>query len=150
MLSLAAHFPAVGAHRAPALALEGLRRGGAGGAALAYIAASHMASAAAVAASLAPWWGFIARIHFAYMGFIGVHILLHAPLMMPQILGVRLAKAYYPAPPALMSAAAIARPLEPSLSFALAAAAIAAAALQFRPQPPARRRGRPAQPRANG
>ena len=104
--------------------------------ALRYMVASHILSLATVAgllASIHAGLGIIPVIHFIYMGFIGIHILLHAPLMIPQVARIRLAKNYGPAPPLLMASASYARPFHEHLSLLLVVLSLITLLIQFRP-----------------
>ena len=83
----------------------------------------------------------IAEAHLVDMGFIAVHIYIHAPLMIPIIYGLRSGKRYNPSPYLLLLAALTLR-LTPGLQ-ALAAPVFTAslAALAYVMAPPRRGRG---------
>lgn len=127
------YFPSLRVWRAPRLIARGLSTGGPGGGALVYMGVSHLASLASQLLWLAPL-DLLSRVHVVYIGFIGVHIFLHAPLMLPQVARIRLAKDYIPPlPPILLAASSIARPWEPHASYLLLAASLALLLIQFRP-----------------
>ncbi len=71
--------------------------------------------------------------HMIYMGFIGLHIYLHAPLMAPFIAEVGSARRYNPSPLALLLLATITRPTLPTLSFLLAIISLAALLFIIKP-----------------
>ena len=99
--------------------------------------------AAAYAAEMLAGADPITEAHLVDMGFIAVHIYVHAPLMIPIIYGLRSGKRYNPTP-YLLLLASLALRLTPSLQ-ALAAPVFAAslAALAYVMAPPATgRRGR--------
>lgn len=56
-------------------------------------------------------------VHTVYMGFIGSHIFLHVPLMIPFMLGIGSSKRYNPIPFALLLVATILRPVNPDLAY---------------------------------
>ncbi len=76
----------------------------------------------------------LAGLHYVTLGFAGAQILLHAPLMLPQVTGVVLNKDYKPIPLVLILAAAIARDHAPWASTMIVILALAEAAVQFRPR----------------
>ncbi|MCE4601646.1 MAG: hypothetical protein F7B18_00510 [Desulfurococcales archaeon] len=132
-LGLLLYFAVLRIWRATSLVARGLRLGGPGGGALVYMGMSHISSLASQLLWLAPL-DLLSMVHVAYIGFIGVHIFLHAPLMLPQVVRVRLAKVYVPPlPPILLAMAAVARPWLPSASYALMVASLALLLAQFRP-----------------
>jgi hypothetical protein len=121
---------------------EGLRRverlrGAARGSHLYYVwghitvlllTASAVAAAAYYTASPG-YRSFILLVHTLTLGFTACHIAIHAPLMLPVILGVRTAKRYNPAPYILLLTALAAYPLSEDLSLAVFSAAVLATLL---------------------
>ncbi len=132
-LSLLLYFVVLRVYRAPSLIARGLSIGGPGGGALVYMASSHTASVAPTLLLFYPGFDLLSKLHLAYIGFVGVHIFLHAPLMLPQIVRVKLAKDYTPLPTVLLSMAALARPWNGDLAYILVVASLAVLATQFRP-----------------
>ncbi|MCE4615682.1 MAG: hypothetical protein F7C09_01275 [Aeropyrum sp.] len=132
--SMILYFAVLGVYKAPQVLARGLSIGGPGGGALAYTSASHLASLAPTLLALYPGLDLLSRLHLIYIGFIGVHIFLHAPLMLPQILRIKLSKTYTPLPTVLLAAAALARPWYGELSYLLVLASLAVLLAQFRPQ----------------
>ncbi len=121
---------------------EGLRRAGrlrgaARGSHLYYVwghTTAAILSAAAIAATAyhlasPDFNSFTLLIHTVTLGFTACHIALHAPLMLPVILGVRTAKRYNPLPYILILAALALHPLSGGASLAAFAAAVLATLL---------------------
>ncbi|MEB3862217.1 MAG: hypothetical protein GSR84_08370 [Desulfurococcales archaeon] len=132
-LGLLLYFAVLRVWRAPSLVARGLRIGGPGGGALVYMGVSHLSSLASQLLWLASL-DVLSMVHVVYIGFVGVHIFLHAPLMLPQVVRVRLAKVYVPPlPPILLAMAAVARPWLPGMSYALMVASLILLLVQFRP-----------------
>ncbi|WP_131159880.1 hypothetical protein [Aeropyrum pernix] len=134
LAGLLAYYPALGLHRAPELLRRASRLPGPAGGTLRYMAASHLLTIPPMLLSLHPQATMLVKLHLLYIGFIGVHIILHAPLLLPQVARVKLSKNYQPIPPALLSAGAIVRAVAPDASYIIVLAALAAAAVQFRPE----------------
>ncbi|BAA80208.2 hypothetical protein APE_1219.1 [Aeropyrum pernix K1] len=134
LAGLLAYYPALGLHRAPELLRRASRLPGPAGGTLRYMAASHLLTIPPMLLSLHPQATMLVKLHLLYIGFIGVHIILHAPLLLPQVARVKLSKNYQPIPPALLSAGAIVRAVAPDVSYIIVLAALAAAAVQFRPE----------------
>lgn len=134
LAGLLAYYPALGLHRAPELLRRASSLPGPAGDAVRYMVVSHLLTIPPMLLSLHPQATVLARIHLLYIGFIGVHIILHAPLLLPQVARVKLSKNYQPIPPALLSAGAVVRAVAPEISYMIVLAALAAAAVQFRPE----------------
>ncbi len=72
-------------------------------------------------------------VHAVLMGFVGMHIYTHAPLMLPVMLATPTARRYTPVPYALLLAATLARYKFPDLSYALMVTSIVALVLVVKP-----------------
>ena len=122
LASVLTYFYSIKVWRALPLILQGLSKGGAGGWALAYGSTSHIASLAAmVLASTVYAVGNLddlIMLHLIAMGFVGVHVYMYTPLMIPSILRVRVTPTMIPVPPLGMAIASILRPWAPLLSYA--------------------------------
>ncbi len=133
--SMILYYLVLGIHRA-AFVLERARRGPPVLAAtFRYMVTAHilslLASIGALYSSLTG--NILIAIHYIFIGFIGLHILLHAPLMLPQITGVILRKNYNPSPLILLALASIIRGVQGEASLALVVASLVVAFVQFRP-----------------
>jgi len=72
-------------------------------------------------------------LHDIYMGFIGAHIFLHTPLMIPFMMSLKSSKRYNPAPLILLLLATILRPISPSLSYLVLLLSLATLTLTIKP-----------------
>jgi hypothetical protein len=141
------HFIVMGYHRFPGLVEKAFSmKSPVNRRAYLYIVAGHTAALAAtvyLAAYLASGalenrLDLLITVHLVYMGFIGLHIYLHAPLMAPSIVETGSARRYNPLPVALLLAAVLARPVAPSLTYVLVAASLAGLLLVVKPSRPLR------------
>lgn len=122
----------------PGYLREASRRPGAAGAGLRYFAIGHAASLAAAVLAAAYTLLYAAGacdtpclLHGYTLGFISIHVWIHAPMMLPVILRVRHRRRYNPLPYLLALLAALAFPASGPAALALYAASAAAAALVF-------------------
>lgn len=122
-------------HRIPYVAKRAGRLREPARSSLYYMLASHTVAFVSLVLALAAVAGGdgLAGLHYVTLGFAGAHILLHAPLMLPQVTGVVLKKDYRPLPPLLVLASAIARDVIPWASTLLVVLAFVEALVQFRP-----------------
>ena len=121
--SILIYFYSIKVWKALPLAVKGVGKGDARGWALAYGAVSHLASLAAMllafTAYLAGKLDSLNLLHMVAMGFVGVHIYMYTPFMLPSILRVRVAPTMIPIPPLGMAAASLLRPWAPLPSYTL-------------------------------
>ncbi len=75
----------------------------------------------------------IILVHDIYMGFIGAHVFLHTPLMIPFMAGVKSSKRYTPASFTSLLLATILRPISPELSYLLLLLGLVALILVVKP-----------------
>ena len=123
LTSVLAYFYFISVWRALPLAMSGARKGDIRGWALAYGAASHLASLAVLLLTftvyLAGRLDLLGLLHMVVMGFVGVHVYMYIPLMLPSILRIKLASTMIPIPPLGMAAASLLRPWAPLPSYML-------------------------------
>jgi hypothetical protein len=75
----------------------------------------------------------IVLVHDIYMGFIGAHVYLHTPLMVPFMMGIKSSRRYNPTPFVLLLLAAILRALSPDLSYLVLLLSLIALSLTIKP-----------------
>jgi len=136
------HFGVIGFHRFPRLVERAFSmRSPVNRRAYLYIVAGHSTALIAaivfavyvIANMIEGSLDLLIASHLVYMGFVGLHIYLHAPLMAPTLAETRSAKRYNPIPLILLLLAAISRPLFPTISFFTVLASLAGLLLIIKP-----------------
>jgi len=135
-LFLFTHFIAIGYYRFPHLLNLAKSSTPTYRAAITYMVAGHtsaLLSAVLAAYHLAAGAPKVILIHMIYMGFIGSHIFLHTPLMIPFMLGVGSSRRYNVTPFIALLAALITRPIQPDVAYILVIVSLAALTLTMKP-----------------
>ena len=138
--SMVPYLLAIGLYRVSEAAGFASRLGGAARRAHNYLVMGYVFAAVAVAYALyvqvlaylgeAP---VLQVIHAVLMGFVGMHIYTHAPLMLPVMLATPTARRYSPAPYVLLLAATLSRYWHPEASYVLMALSLAALVFTVKP-----------------
>lgn len=138
--SMVLYLPAIGIHRVPEALEFASRLGSVARKAHTYLVTGYVFAAAAAIYTIClqalAYLGYaplLQVIHAVLMGFVGMHIYTHAPLMLPVMLATPTARRYTPAPYALLLAATLARYAFPDASYVLMVASLAALVLVVKP-----------------
>ncbi len=138
--SMVPYLLAIGIHRVPEALGFASKLGSAARKAHTYLVTGYLFAAAAAIYVLylqvmaylgdAP---LLQVIHAVLMGFVGMHIYTHAPLMLPVMLATPTARRYTPTPYMLLLASTLARYPYPDLSYGLMVASLVALVLVVKP-----------------